>query len=60
VPPAQAQVMLDRIHANGGVADMILFDGEGHGFRQKENRKRAMEKELEWYRKTWQIQEEKA
>ena len=60
VPPAQAQVMLDRIHANGGVADMIPFDGEGHGFRQKENRKRAMEKELEWYRKTWQIQEEKA
>ncbi|GAA5928314.1 hypothetical protein JCM3775_000572 [Rhodotorula graminis] len=57
VPPAQAQVMLDRIHANGGVAEMILFDGEGHGFRQKENRKRAMEKELEWYRKTWGIEE---
>ncbi|TNY18223.1 peptidase S9, prolyl oligopeptidase, partial [Rhodotorula diobovata] len=58
VPPAQAQVMLDRVRGNGGVAEMIIFEGEGHGFRQKENRKRAMETELDWYRKTWGIQEE--
>ncbi|BGP42736.1 hypothetical protein JCM10450v2_006846 [Rhodotorula kratochvilovae] len=58
VPPAQAQVMLERIQANGGVAEMILFEGEGHGFRAKESRKRAMEKELGWYRRTWGIEEE--
>ncbi|GAA5827124.1 hypothetical protein JCM3770_000247 [Rhodotorula araucariae] len=57
VPPAQAQVMLDRIQANGGVAEMLLFEGEGHGFRAKESRKRAMETELAWYRKTWGIEE---
>jgi len=50
--------MLDRVRGNGGVAEMIIFEGEGHGFRQKENRKRAMETELDWYRKTWGIQEE--
>ncbi|GJN93665.1 hypothetical protein Rhopal_006722-T1 [Rhodotorula paludigena] len=55
VPPSQAEAMLDEIRKNGGVAEMLLFEGEGHGFRGKDSRKRAMEKELEWYRKAWGI-----
>lgn len=55
VPPEQSEVMLERVRASGGTADMVLFEGEGHGFRAKEAVKVAMERELAWYRKTWGI-----
>lgn len=55
VPQEQATMMLDKIKSAGGQCDMIIFDGEGHGFRQKENKKRAMESELEFFRKTFGI-----
>ncbi|GAA5820810.1 hypothetical protein JCM10212_002097 [Sporobolomyces blumeae] len=58
VPPAQATLMLDKIRSNpkAGKCDIIMFEGEGHGFRSKDARKRAMESELAWYRDTWGIE----
>ncbi|BGP19301.1 hypothetical protein JCM10213_001524 [Rhodosporidiobolus nylandii] len=55
VPPAQSSLMLERIREQGGVCEMELFEGEGHGFRGREARERAMKKELDWYRRTWGI-----
>ncbi|KAM0746755.1 alpha/beta-hydrolase [Meredithblackwellia eburnea MCA 4105] len=52
VPPAQATEMAEKIQKAGGKAELVIFEGEGHGFRKAENRKKAMETELEFYRKT--------
>ncbi|GAA5868997.1 hypothetical protein JCM16303_000331 [Sporobolomyces ruberrimus] len=58
VPEAQATLMLEKIRSNpdAGKCDIIIFEGEGHGFRAKDAKKRAMEAELEWYRDTWSIE----
>ncbi|KPV73820.1 uncharacterized protein RHOBADRAFT_54417 [Rhodotorula graminis WP1] len=56
VPPEQAEVMLERVRASGGKVELVLFEGEGHGFRGKAAVKGAMEKELDWYRTTWGIE----
>ncbi|GAA5946310.1 hypothetical protein JCM3765_000193 [Sporobolomyces pararoseus] len=58
VPEAQATLMLERIRSNpkAGKSDIIIFEGEGHGFRSRDAKKRAMEAELEWYRDTWSIE----
>lgn len=50
--------MLERIRSNpnAGKSDIIIFEGEGHGFRSRDAKKRAMEAELEWYRDTWSIE----
>jgi dipeptidyl aminopeptidase/acylaminoacyl peptidase len=57
VPEAQATLMLEKIRSNpnAGKCDIIIFEGEGHGFRSKDAKKRAMEAELVWYRSTWSI-----
>lgn len=56
VPQEQAIAMRDKIRATpGGRCEMIIFEGEGHGFRQAANKKRAMEEELSFYRTTWGI-----
>lgn len=55
VPPAQAQKIYDLIKARNGICDIVLYPGEGHGFRRAENKKDSMEKELEWYRTTFKI-----
>ncbi|GAA6005172.1 hypothetical protein JCM11491_002603 [Sporobolomyces phaffii] len=58
VPEAQATLMLEKIRSNphAGKSDIIIFEGEGHGFRSRDAKKRAMEAELEWYRDTWKIE----
>ncbi|BGP26975.1 peptidase S9 prolyl oligopeptidase active site domain protein [Rhodotorula toruloides] len=56
VPQSQAETMLEEVKKNGSTCEMILFEGEGHGFRGRDARKRAMEAELGWYRKTWGIE----
>lgn len=35
---------------------MELFEGEGHGFRGREARERAMKRELGWYREAWGLE----
>lgn len=51
VPPAQSSLMADKIKAAGGKAEIVMYPGEGHGFRGAEARRDAMERELKHY---WQ------
>ena len=36
VPPSQAEAMARAVQTNGLTADLVIFDGEGHGFRRAE------------------------
>ncbi|GAA6009210.1 hypothetical protein JCM10207_004308 [Rhodosporidiobolus poonsookiae] len=56
VPPEQSQRMLDEIRGRGGVCEMELFEGEGHGWRAREAKEKAMKSELGWYRTTWGLE----
>ena len=56
VPQEQAILMLEKVKGAGGEAEMIIFEGEGHGFRKAENKKRAMEEELSFFRRTFSIE----
>jgi dipeptidyl aminopeptidase/acylaminoacyl peptidase len=49
VPPNQAEAMVTALRDKGIPVAYILFDGEGHGFRQARNIKRALEAELWFY-----------
>ena len=49
VPPAQAQEMAAAVRAKGLPMALVLFEGEGHGFRSLDNRVRALECELSFY-----------
>ncbi|KAH8695293.1 Alpha/Beta hydrolase protein [Talaromyces proteolyticus] len=51
VPPNQTEMMVRSITENGGIAKMTLFEGEGHGFRGKENQRRALEEQDQWWQK---------
>lgn len=52
VPPNQALEMAEVIKKNGGEAKVVIFQGEGHGFRKAETVKRAIEEQELWWRKT--------
>lgn len=49
VPPNQAEMMFERLKAKGLPVAYVTFAGEGHGFRQAANIKRALEAELYFY-----------
>ncbi len=49
VPPNQAYDMADALRSKGLPVALIVFDGEGHGFRRAENIIRAQEAELSFY-----------
>ncbi|MBV9688114.1 MAG: prolyl oligopeptidase family serine peptidase [Ktedonobacteraceae bacterium] len=51
VPPNQAERMVEALRAKGIPVAYVPFAGEGHGFRQAENIKRALEGELYFYSK---------
>ncbi|EJT99662.1 alpha/beta-hydrolase [Dacryopinax primogenitus] len=53
VPPKQAELILRKVQERGGVVDMVVFDGEGHGWRKAETMKEAAERELNWYEQVW-------
>jgi dipeptidyl aminopeptidase/acylaminoacyl peptidase len=46
VPPNQAEMMYDAVKAKGIPVAYVPFEGEQHGFRQKENIIRSIEGEL--------------
>ena len=46
VPPNQAEMMFDAVKAKGIPVAYVPFEGEQHGFRQKENIIRSIEGEL--------------
>ena len=43
VPRAQAEAIVDALASRGIPYAYLLFEGEGHGFRQAANRRRALE-----------------
>ncbi len=49
VPPTQAEGIVAALAKNGLPHAYILFEGEGHGFRQAANQRRALEAELSFY-----------
>jgi len=49
VPVEQAEMMAESIRAKGLRADLLIFDGEQHGFRQHETIARCLEAELRFY-----------
>lgn len=49
VPPDQAQSMAAAVRAKGLPVALLMFDGEGHGFRRAESIRRAVEAELYFY-----------
>ena len=53
VPPNQAESMFRALQANGVPVAYLLFEGEGHGFRQPENAARAIEAEYLFFSKVF-------
>jgi dipeptidyl aminopeptidase/acylaminoacyl peptidase len=49
VPVAQAEEMVDALRRQRIPHAYLVFEGEGHGFRQLPNMKRALEAELSFY-----------
>ncbi|KAI0711157.1 Alpha/Beta hydrolase protein [Cerioporus squamosus] len=49
VPVDQAVAMLETIKKHGGRAELRIFEGEGHGWRQAKTVQEALEREIEWY-----------
>jgi len=49
VPPNQAELMVEALAAKGLPHAYLLFDGEGHGFRQADNIVTALESELSFF-----------
>jgi dipeptidyl aminopeptidase/acylaminoacyl peptidase len=49
VPPSQAEGIVAALAKNGLPHAYLLFEGEGHGFRQALNQQRALEAELSFY-----------
>lgn len=49
VPPSQAEVLREALHAGGIPHALILFPGEAHGFRSAATIVRALEAELAFY-----------
>jgi dipeptidyl aminopeptidase/acylaminoacyl peptidase len=49
VPPSQAQVMAAALERRGVQHLLLIFPGEGHGFRRPESIRRALEAELSFY-----------
>ncbi|MCL2316053.1 MAG: prolyl oligopeptidase family serine peptidase [Actinomycetia bacterium] len=49
VPPEQATAMADAVRARGLPVALLMFEGEGHGFRKESSRRAALEAELSFY-----------
>lgn len=56
VPPEQAEKMAAALQAKGIDVELLLFEGEQHGFRQAATIKRALEAELAFYGKVYCLQ----
>jgi dipeptidyl aminopeptidase/acylaminoacyl peptidase len=53
VPPDQAQTMAEAVRAKGLPVELIIFDGEQHGFRKADSIVRSLEAELAFYLKVF-------
>jgi dipeptidyl aminopeptidase/acylaminoacyl peptidase len=48
VPPSQAEMMVEALDRKGIPHAYLSFEGEGHGFRKRENVRRSLEAELDF------------
>jgi dipeptidyl aminopeptidase/acylaminoacyl peptidase len=55
VPPNQAEGMVDALGARGVPVAYVTFEEEGHGFRQAESSRRAIESELSFYARVFHL-----
>ena len=55
VPPAQAEQMAAAVKAAGQPVAMVMFEGEGHGFRGLEARRAALLAEQAFYTELWRL-----
>ena len=53
VPLNQAEKMFEALKKRGILTDLVVYEGEQHGFRKAENIRDALEKELAFYLKAW-------
>jgi dipeptidyl aminopeptidase/acylaminoacyl peptidase len=51
VPLNQAEEMAEMMKKAGRESKLVVFNGEGHGFRKAENRISAVEEEEKWWKK---------
>ena len=49
VPPAQAETMAEAVRENGMPVTVLMFEGEGHGFRREETIHRVLDAELSFH-----------
>lgn len=56
VPPNQAEMLFEAVKAKGLPVAYVPFEGEGHGFRQAPNIKRALDGELYFYSKVFDFE----
>jgi dipeptidyl aminopeptidase/acylaminoacyl peptidase len=49
VPPNQAELIVDGLRGRGVPVAYVLFEGEGHGFRQADNIRASLDGELSFY-----------
>jgi dipeptidyl aminopeptidase/acylaminoacyl peptidase len=57
VPLDQAEKMHDALKARGIMTNLIVYEGEQHGFRKSQNIRDSLEKELAFYLKVWKVAE---
>ncbi|MCW9001037.1 MAG: S9 family peptidase [Kangiellaceae bacterium] len=60
VPPNQAEMMVEALEAKKIPYSYLLFEGEGHGFRNAETIIKAFEAELYFYRKILKVESEES
>lgn len=51
VPRGQAQQVTDAVKANGGVAEVVFYPAEGHGFAKRENQVDSLKRTIAWFDK---------
>jgi len=52
VPPEQSKRIEQGARETGADVRLVMFDGEGHGFRIKKNVEKALIEEEKWWQKT--------
>ena len=56
VPPNQSEAMVEALREKNIPVAYVLFEGEGHGFRQAANVRQALENELSFYAQVFGFQ----
>ncbi|MBS0649260.1 MAG: S9 family peptidase [Verrucomicrobia bacterium] len=55
VPLNQAEKMYHALQTRGITTELIVYEGEQHGFRKSQNIRDSLEKEIAFYLKVWKI-----